>query len=290
MEGRHWKRLCEGHLNSGEHFSKIVRARKLEEILSDPSQSEKAISALGVKRFEGVTLPSPTKWIETDSDPTDEFSHIVWDGRADAMNQLAKVAKNLIEVNGGIHQYSFEPYISVVIARMGAHPVKEIGVEGKEQTRWNVGNKSHAMFAVDDWERAVEFALSDEIPTAAINSAIDRLRPRVLIPESICYDWQVSYQVASRIGGIIKQLKVHTIPVGRKLEATIEWADRKLQKVVESADADEQYEILASIDHTTVKKWQARGIPVTPLWEALAILEDRPISVGISRTTTTHRP
>lgn len=223
-----------------------------------------------MRRFEGVTLPRATRWIETDSDPTDQFSSIRWDGRADAINQLGKTVGDLIDVDGVMHQRSFEPYLSVVIGRMGVLPVKEIGIEAKERTRWNVGNKSHAMFPANDWDRAVEFALGDEPPSAAVDAEFARVRPRILIPESICYDWKLSFQAASKINGTIKHMVALLIP-----------KDPRLVAAVESMDVDEQHEILTSIDEATVNSWKAKGVLTTPYWEALEILDERPISVGI---------
>jgi hypothetical protein len=84
----------------------------------------------------------------------------------------------------------------------------------------------------------------------------------------------MSFQTASKINGIIKHMAVMLIP-----------RDPRLVAVVESLDADEQYEILTSIDKATVNSWKAKGVLTTPYWEALELLEDRPISIGIPSAT-----
>ncbi|MCZ7860929.1 hypothetical protein O9X98_05885 [Agrobacterium salinitolerans] len=267
-DGRHWQRLCEGHFSQGMHRGALVSARRFEELLLDPSRRGDVTNAMGMRLFQGTTVPRRTKWHNADSDPTDQFRSMKWDGRADAMIKLEKTVNGLMSIDGVLYRRSFEPYLSVIVlGRMETLPIREIGIEAKESARWNAKN-AHAMLSLNDWDAAVAFALGDERPTAEITSVIESVRPQVHMPETLSYDWKVCFMAAEKIVAMMRQMAVMLVPEHPALRA-----------VVESVDADEQYELLTSIDEETVNAWKARGVTTKSYWEALEKLEDRTISL-----------
>ncbi|MCV9964835.1 hypothetical protein OIU34_23360 [Pararhizobium sp. BT-229] len=176
--GRHWQRLCEGHLIPHPGVQKLntqlVDIQMLERRLttSSPVRREAALYAVGLDepRYE------PEKRICVDEDPRQSFRTISKESRTSAIQEVEVAAANLICIENTLYRKCLEPFISISMDR---GRVFDIGIEASHHAR----GYGTAVFELNQWGKAVDFANSHESLSPTLSFVTSK--PTIWLPESI---------------------------------------------------------------------------------------------------------
>ncbi|MCS4089133.1 hypothetical protein [Rhizobium sp. BK176] len=266
FENRHWQRLSDGHFYGKKSLGHNIEVSHLQSMLADPSKNSVARGAIGL--MSQVDRKERARIVDVKEDPRGRFETIRLDGRTIAMGYLDKAIEGLISVEGVLHRRCIEPFFRVsLVTEKERLQVRDIRVEATADALWSPSHYIFACFGVDQWDGAIAFANSQGC-TFDI-SALSTQKPVILVDDSIRYDWEVSYKAATEAKKAQEQLRMFSMSF-----------DPRLEDVIVSQDADEQYEILHSIDLTD-PKWAGNESALRGYRKAMEILEDRKVTMVV---------
>jgi hypothetical protein len=238
-------------------------------MLETPTQNSAARVAIGLTRQ--IKPKASSKIVDVSQDPRGRFLSIRMDGREAAMKYLDEAVAGLIAVNGIVHLRCIEPFISVALDVGNGEPkIRGLGIETTTQALWGPGTTTFAFFGLSKWDEAIQFAEGLGWTGTVTSEPIAELR--VLLQESLTYDWGISYKAAVEARAMQKALTMFS----RVFEP-------RLEKVIHSQDADEQYEVMLSLDHDD-PRWQDNATAQRSYEKAIAILENRTINMSLQKT------
>ncbi|MCS4089163.1 hypothetical protein [Rhizobium sp. BK176] len=274
--GRHWQRLCHGHLNSssahhtGTTATPALTVDDLAAALMRETYHESATSAvvmgLGDELHE-VACVSGSQ--DVNRDPSADFSSIRRSDRPEKVDRLQEAVASLIVVDGVLHRRSMEPFVSVCHTKHRAlDPHLDIAIETTPRQFWDQREAAYNIFAIPDWDRAVATALDG---TSAVQS-LAHFAPEILIADSIARDHESSTEVGLVLKGLLASLRL-AAPVHGP------YPHRNITRAMYSQDLDEQFELLSAIPADIVTKWKKSD--KQQMRDALLLLEDRVVSVPV---------
>lgn len=259
----HWQRLCDGHFYGQKERGSAIMVEDLESMLASPRQNSAARVAIGLS---SPNVGKAIRIVNVSDDPRERFTSIRTDGREDAIRCLDEAVAGLISVDGIVHRKCIEPFISVALdVQRGELRVRDMGIETTVQALWGPTSTTFAFFGLSRWDEAIALVNTH----AGVKPANILPEPRILIGESLTYDWQVSYKAAIKA----KAMQSALIMFSGVLEP-------KLENAIVSQDVDEQYEILLSLDPGD-PRWADNGSARRNLAKALEILENRTITMSL---------
>ena len=266
-EGRHWQRLCLGHITSEFRMnSPLMDARTLEQALRD----WEAQKLLGL-RWDGDGLRPKDV---AGCDPRSEFATIDDDGRETAIEEVMAAFARIISVDGVLHQKCREPFL--VLSDKGSSRgtrQKDFSVEISEFLLFSEPSSRSDVRPLSAWEglnAEVEWC-RDGKPSNEISRVYG---PKIALPESLTYDWEVAFRVSFQMNRLLESL--HSRGLGTN--ATI-------RKAIVSVDADEQFELVSSLSHGQSFIWASHRVDTSCIGKALTILDERSVTVDIGSPT-----
>jgi hypothetical protein len=265
FENRHWQRLSDGHFYGQRSLGHNIEASHLQSMLAEPSKSSVASVAIGLMSQNDPK--ENDRIVEVTEDPRGRFECIRIDGRTIAIGYLDKAMAGVISVDGVLHRRCVEPFFRVSLDTEGkGFKVRDIRVEATVDALWKPSTDIFACFGVDKWDGAMAFANSQgctfDVRTLATQ------KPEILVDDAIRYDWDISYRAAAEAHAIQKQLVMFSS------------FDPRLEDVIASQDADEQYEILSSIDLDD-PRWAGNDSAARGYRKVMEILEDRKVTMVV---------
>ena len=272
-ENSHWQRLCDGHFYGKKSLGKVVTVERLQSMLNDPTQDSAALTAIRVPPSNSSKPAS--KFSKTDGDPRDKFTDIKVDGRSLVIQSYQEAFKGLIAVDGCLYRKSVEPYVSVeLVLEEDRLVVDNVGIETTSGSLWGPTTKMFAVFGLGNMDKAVEFISDHSRATTKGGTAVPAVD--VLVDEALTYDWDVSYPAAATARTTQNLLSMYSFS-----------RDPKLEEVIASQDAEEQYQILTSIG-LSEPRWAQCQQALRSFEELMDILDNRRVS--LSPVTAGFRP
>lgn len=272
-DGRHWQRLCHGHLyEASAHHTQnkptpALTPEGLAKLLNDPGYIEHSMAAvvmgLGDEQFE---VSRTAGYRDVHSDPSREFSAIRRTNRTEKMNRLEEAVADLISVDGVLHRRSIQPFISVCNRKQqDADTHLDVVIEATPYQFWQTRAQGFPSFPLSEWEAAAAFALGNSSDTGAIR----HLEPEVLVEDAIALDCEATTAVGVALGELLASLRLKAPVHGP-------YPHRNITRAMYSQDLDEQFGLLSAIPVEVVAGWKRAD--KQKLREALLLLDDRTVS------------
>jgi hypothetical protein len=265
-ENSHWQRLCDGHFFGVKERGPSITLDDLQAMLADPCKNTAALAA--VQLPEANPGNSKYKYAQVDRDPRSRFADIKMDGRDLVMQSFQKASSGLIIVNGQLHRKSIEPYISVELGYdRGIAVIKNVGIETTPGSLWGPSTKLYAVFGLGQMDRALTFITDPKLTDSGSDIRVPDVN--VLREEALTYDWDISYKVAVAAKAAQNALSLFSRS-----------RDLKLEEIIASQDAEEQHDILLSIDPSE-PRWEDNELALRRYGEMVDILNNRTISMAL---------
>jgi hypothetical protein len=265
-ENRHWKRMimADGQLRHPSMGSPVLDQVQFQAMLNNGSIQ----STLDIRCFD--------EWLTAAKDVVDDqevqFEVVKYPHRADVLASMEKMLDNVIAVDGVIHAACFEPFIAIRKDNREGTEVREMVVETTDNTLTHARATVAGAMRIDRFDDAL--ALATENGTAGVDQLLG-VRPEILMPESFIFDWVMYWEVTNRINPF------WTVTADRGLGSS------PLGITARSADPEERFASLSSIPDDVIAKWERAGISVQPLYEAIDILNDRPVHLDMQTPAAT---
>ncbi|MCS4088444.1 hypothetical protein [Rhizobium sp. BK176] len=265
-ENKHWKRMI---MADGELRHPPMRSPELDRTQFQSMLNSGRIQfKLGVKCFP--------EWLTAAKDVVDDqesqFEVVKYNHREEALASMEKMLDNVIAVDGVIHAACFEPFIAVRNENREGTEVREMVIETTDRALTYARNTVASAMRIDRFDDAL--AVATENGTAGVDQLMG-VRPEVLIPESFTFDWDMYWEVTNRINPF------WTLTNDRGL------GNSPLGITARSADPEERFASLSSIPDDVIENWTRARISVQPLYEALDILNDRPVNIELPTPAAT---
>ncbi|MCV9964239.1 hypothetical protein OIU34_20345 [Pararhizobium sp. BT-229] len=266
-EGRHWQRLCLGHITSEFRMnSPLMDARTLENALRD----WEAQKLLGL-RWDGDGLRPKDV---ADCDPRSGFSDIDIDGREEAIEEVMAAVERLISVDGVLHQTCREPFLVVSDkGRSRGTRQKDFSIEIGEYMLFSEPPSRTDVMPLSEWDGLnAEFEwCRDGKPSEEISRVYG---PKIALPDAFTYDWDIAFRVSLLMNRLLQSL--HSRGLG---------TDTAIRKAIASVDAEEQYELISSLPPGRAMTWASQGVDTSCIGKALTILDGRKVTVDFGGPT-----
>ncbi len=266
-DDRHWKRMI---MSDGL----FMRTPWMNDLELDRIQLQAMLNSGRIQRaFDVLCLP---EWVssarDVQDDPASQFEAVTRSGRAKAMDDLEKALANIVAVDGVIHGACFEPFVVVYKNVRPGTKVHEISVETRDLPLTIFRDKLVGAFPAAAFEDALSVATSQGMQG---REQLAGVRPEILIPEAFSFDWDMFRSVTEKLTGLWVDLS----RVGQQHSAV------GIGK--RSSDPDERFAALSSITAAETDGWMRAGVSPQPLFDALEILNDRPVSLSFPTPATT---
>lgn len=264
---RHWKRML---MSDGL----LMHTAWVNDLELDRVQFQAMLDSGRIQRaFDVMCLP---EWVssarDVQDDPSSQFETVTRSGRAKVMGELEKALDNIIAVDGVIHGACFEPFVAVFKNQRPGTEVNEVSVETRTLPLTIFRDKLVGAFPVDAFDDALSLATSQGMQG---RERLAGVRPETLIPEAFSFDWEMFRSVTEKLD----RLWVELSRVGQQHSAV------GIGK--RSSDPDERFATLCSITAAEIDGWMRAGVSPQPLYEALEILNDRPVRLSFPTPATT---
>jgi hypothetical protein len=264
----HWQRLCDGHFYGRRDRGRATTVKDLEAMLASPNQDKAARAAVGSSSLIDDLLKS--KIVSIGGDPRGKFVSVRTDGRETQMKQLDEVVSGLISVDGILHRKCLEPFVAVSLYfENGELRARDLGIEATEQALWGPTATTFAFFGVSKWDEAVKFALENGYDATRPIPG----KPEIMMDQTLTYDWDVSYKAATEIKALVSALSMFS-----------RIHEPRLAKAIRSQDADEQHEIMLSINPDD-PRWVGNASAIRSYTKVMDILENRAISLSLVKNS-----
>jgi hypothetical protein len=261
-ENRHWKRMI-----MADGF--LMHAVTMNDLELDRVQFQAMLRGGNIQHAVGVECFA--QWVtaakDVADDPASQFDVVKYSHRAEVLSSMEKMLDNVIAVDGIIHAVCFEPFIAVRKANRPGTDVREMVVETTDRPLTITRDTVADALRIDRFDDAL--AIATESGTDGVEQLLG-VRPEILIPEAFTFDWEMYWGVTRRMNLLWKEL----YDAGVANNAPLGIAAR-------TADPEERFAGLSSISDEAIAEWDSLGFSMQPLYEALDILNDRPVHLDM---------